>query len=75
MGKHLKSGSGGSYLSNEIFYRVARLRDLLLSTVKTGHFHLANPLPSNIPNGIQPFTIVEIINETKNAITRTINNI
>jgi pyrrolidone-carboxylate peptidase len=69
------TGSGGSYLSNEIFYRVARLRDSLSSTVKTGHFHLANTSPSEIPNNIQPFTMIEIINESQNAITRSINNI
>lgn len=32
-------GSGGDYLSNEIFYRVARKRPLMTSTV-SGHFHL-----------------------------------
>lgn len=33
-------GSGGHYLSNEIFYRVSRLRTLYNPTMKTGHYHL-----------------------------------
>ncbi|WP_147129047.1 hypothetical protein [Subsaximicrobium wynnwilliamsii] len=35
-------GSGGSYLSNEIFYRVARLREMIsIDKPKTGHFHVS----------------------------------
>lgn len=33
------SASGGDYLSNEIFYRVARLRQLLRPALPTGHLH------------------------------------
>lgn len=33
-------GSGGSYLSNEIYYRVARLRHMYNPTMKTGHYSL-----------------------------------
>ncbi len=36
-------GSGGDYLSNEIFYRIAKKREDIASSVKTGHYHLANP--------------------------------
>ena len=36
-------GSGGNYLSNEIFYRIARVRDENFSNIKTGHIHIANP--------------------------------
>jgi len=32
-------GSGGGYLSNEISYRSIRLKDLLGSTIPTGHIH------------------------------------
>ncbi len=35
-----KSGSGGSYLSNEIFYRVSRLREKLDKNLPTGHLHI-----------------------------------
>jgi len=33
-------GSGGHYLSNEIFYRVSRLRASYNPLMKTGHFHV-----------------------------------
>lgn len=35
-----REGSGGNYLSNEIFYRVARLRTMFNSNLPTGHFHV-----------------------------------
>jgi len=34
------SGSGSNYLSNEIYYRVARLRTDIKSTLHTGHLHI-----------------------------------
>lgn len=33
-------GSGGDYLSNEIFYRVAKLRTKLRPNLATGHLHI-----------------------------------
>lgn len=35
------SGPGGNYLSNEIFYRVAKLRSEIKPNLKTGHFHIS----------------------------------
>ena len=32
---------GGNYLSNEIFYRVSKLRESLQPKLSTGHFHIA----------------------------------
>jgi pyrrolidone-carboxylate peptidase len=37
----LSAGSGGNYLSNEIFYRVAKIRKELKPTLPTGHFHIS----------------------------------
>ena len=37
----LYQGSGGDYLSNEIFYRVAKLRKDNKPNLHTGHFHIA----------------------------------
>lgn len=34
-------GPGGNYLSNELFYRVAKLRSKSKPTLQTGHFHIA----------------------------------
>ena len=36
----LDEGSGGDYLSNEIFYRVAKIRKENRPKLKTGHFHV-----------------------------------
>ena len=35
------NGPGGNYLSNEIFYRVAKIRNDLKSSLMTGHFHIS----------------------------------
>jgi len=35
-----KQGSGGEFLSNEIYYRVSRLRDKHNKNLPTGHFHI-----------------------------------
>lgn len=65
IGKSSK-GSGGNYLSNEIFYRVARLRTNLLSSVKTGHFHVGNP-------NQQPTTsVVDLKTTVRTAIISTL---
>jgi len=39
--KLVYSGPGGNYLSNEIFYRVARLREGNRPELQTGHFHIS----------------------------------
>ena len=48
-------GSGGDYLSNEIFYRVSKIRDTFTSP-KTGHLHVANieSDPTQERNGQKP---------------------
>jgi hypothetical protein len=72
----MQIGSGGDYLSNEIFYRISRARENAGSTVKTGHFHLANTHPNSIlSSSIVPFSTPEIINETENAIIRCLTSI
>lgn len=38
--EQMSEGSGAAYLSNEIFYRVARLRAQLAPTLPTGHLHV-----------------------------------
>ena len=43
----VKLGSGGSYISNEIFYRVARLRSEARPTLPTGHLHVNNAMNNN----------------------------
>ncbi len=43
-------GSGGDFLSNEVFYRVARERETRHSLTLTGHIHI--PFASKVTNGI-----------------------
>jgi len=59
----VSAGSGGNYLSNEIFYRTAYLREKAGNTTKTGHFHIPSTEKSRI--GID-----EIINEVRELIGR-----
>jgi pyrrolidone-carboxylate peptidase len=60
-------GSGGSYLSNEIFYRVARLREALSSTTKTGHLHIPDRNHANPAK-----TDAQIIQVVRDAIQRSL---
>ncbi|MCD8418425.1 hypothetical protein G1K66_12130 [Tenacibaculum finnmarkense] len=41
VGRKISYGPGGSYLSNEIFYRVAKLRKDNKPALPTGHFHIS----------------------------------
>ena len=50
------SGPGGNYLSNEIFYRVAKLRKELKPVLRTGHFHIAKLQDEDIK---EDFSIIE----------------
>jgi pyrrolidone-carboxylate peptidase len=59
------NGSGGSYLSNEIFYRVAVVRKMSASGIATGHFHL----PSTGFNPIPPEEGGRLINGVNIAVT------
>ena len=80
-------GSGGDYLSNEIFYRISRARENINTTVQTGHYHVANPngkLPLEISirhPGIERlinsstynrFTLTEILQEIERVIKQII---
>lgn len=84
----IKEGSGGDYLSNEIFYRISRVRENNSSNIRTGHFHLANPngsLPKDIKDrnpGIENiitsstytnFTLSQILDEVECALKRCLN--
>jgi pyrrolidone-carboxylate peptidase len=72
-----EEGSGADYLSNEIFYRVARSRENKSSNVKTGHYHVANDNPSNIPippppHNIKAYNLNQIVDEVKGAVERAL---
>ncbi len=52
LGSIAVQGGGGGYLSNEIAYRVTRLRDELGVNVPSGHVHTPRlPIPSSVSDG------------------------
>ncbi len=70
VGERMNSGPGGNYLSNEIFYRVAKLRVAFSSDFPTGHFHI-----SKIQNGTDDFSGPDtqaLINIVKNAFNNAV---
>jgi len=68
------SGPGGNYLSNEIFYRVARLREAKKPELQTGHFHISKLQEyqeEDFSNNIMKLSLDEIIL----SITKGINGL
>jgi|GEM_PF-1484368 len=61
-------GSGGSYLSNEIFYRVCRLRNDFAPSLKSGHFHL--PGTETDPRGTGPNLITGVAEALKDFVDK-----
>ncbi|MEM9267205.1 MAG: DUF4157 domain-containing protein, partial [Cyanobacteria bacterium P01_F01_bin.13] len=55
------SGSGGGFLSNEIFYRTTLLRSQTGSTIPVGHLHTPNPNVTNAPTVSQIVSRIERI--------------
>lgn len=67
-GAVLRGGSGGNYLSNEIFYRVARLRFTNKPLLPTGHFHISKIQDDGEDfNGLKTAELLTIV---KNAVNR-----
>ncbi|WP_118975272.1 C15 family peptidase [Taibaiella koreensis] len=67
-GRKMEAGSGSNYLSNEIFYRVARLRKEKRNTLPTGHFHIAmlQEVSNEDFSGAKTFTMLTIVKNTIN---------
>lgn len=61
----LTNGSGGDYLSNEIFYRVAKLRKDIKPILSTGHFHISKIQNPAIKEDLKPDEILEVLNTVK----------
>jgi pyrrolidone-carboxylate peptidase len=68
----IKDGSGGNFLSNEIFYRVSLLRTERASSVRSGHLHL--PLMIQSPD-IDRVRNKELIQDVINMVVDGINAI
>jgi Subtilase family len=80
-----RKGSGGTYLSNESFYRVARLREKYAPSLITGHYHV--PVIQHNENGsgvtysavdnsttstkdLNPVVLKQLIEEIRDALLR-----
>nr|WP_315239268.1 hypothetical protein [uncultured Flavobacterium sp.] len=64
----LSSGSGGDYLSNEIFYRVAKLRKDNNPMLPTGHFHISKIQNPAAKEDLNPNEILDVLNTVKEGI-------
>ena len=68
-----RAGSGGDYLSNEIYYRVSALRTAHGGNLKNVHIHIPNPTDTRADNGA-PFGMARIISEVRGIITVAAQN-
>lgn len=62
----LSEGSGGDYLSNEIFYRVAKIRKENNKNLKTGHLHVEMLQQSN--EDLDSVKIQNLVNLVKKSL-------
>jgi len=69
----MKYGPGGDYLSNEIFYRVARLRKELRPSLATGHFHISKL--QNLGDDFSESQTSQLINIVKSAINNGVSGL
>lgn len=70
------SGSGGAYISNQIFYRVAYLRSTLNPTLPNVHFHIPRAkeyLDANDPYPANSMPIKDIMSEIEQLIKLAID--
>lgn len=68
-----REGSGGDYLSNEIYYRVSALRTAHGGNLKNVHIHIPNPTDTRADNG-NSFGMAQIISEVRSIITVAAQN-
>ena len=66
-------GSGGDYLSNEIFYRISRLRTKLNPSLATGHLHVSKIQSGK--NDIEYSDTDTLINKVKNVIEISLSSL
>lgn len=66
------SGSGGDYLSNEIYYRVSFLREKYNPNLKTGHIHVG--FLKSDKDGAKPENRTTMLNIIKLTLGEVIKN-
>jgi len=74
-GQKLSQGSGGDYLSNEIFYRVAKLRKEKKPVLPTGHFHISKLQNENIKEDFSNSKTKEMISIVTKGIIEGIKGL
>lgn len=74
-GQKLSQGSGGDYLSNEIFYRVAKLRKEKKPVLPTGHFHISKLQNENIREDFSNSKTKEMITIVEKGIMQGIKGL
>ncbi|MBS3737379.1 MAG: hypothetical protein KGY51_00070 [Psychroflexus sp.] len=82
IGEQMIEGPGGDYLSNEIFYRVAKLRKEWIKsklpnivTKPTGHFHIAKLQNETIKEDFSVSKTQNLLNIVKTAINNGVTGI
>lgn len=71
----LSQGSGGDYLSNEIFYRVAKLRKEQKPVLPIGHFHISKLQNENIKEDFSNSKTKEMISIVTKGIIEGIKGL
>jgi hypothetical protein len=69
----ITEGPGGNYLSNEIFYRVAKIRMEHRPTLPSGHFHIAQIQSPG--EELRPGLMAELLSIVKNAVDAGLNGL
>ncbi len=73
IGQKISYGPGGDYLSNEIFYRVAKLRKDNRPKLATGHFHISKIQGES--EDLEKTKVSKLVNIVKKGIEEGIKNI
>ncbi|MFV0530942.1 MAG: hypothetical protein ACK5MD_05850 [Flavobacteriales bacterium] len=72
-GQKISYAPGGSYLSNEIFYRVAKLRKDNKPSLSTGHFHISKIQNNN--EDLKQQDIEEVLNIVSKGISEGVKGL
>ena len=75
VGTKITSGSGSNYLSNEIFYRVGKMRTELRPSLQTGHFHISKIQDESIGEDLNKLEIKELLEIVKKSLNQGIKKL
>jgi hypothetical protein len=74
-GVKINEGSGSNYLSNEIFYRVGKMRTKLRPKLETGHFHISKIQDERIGEDLNPLEIKEVLAVVRKSLNKGIKKL